>query len=85
MSIGLYDADMMTYTLVPFNLEIMKLSAYYKRKRDIVLFSKQIEPDRYSKFYYCKDYNDFNFPNFNKFNKSKDLFMDSSLLCLFEL
>lgn len=32
MSIGLMDADMTTFGVVPFNLEIMKLSSYYKKK-----------------------------------------------------
>jgi hypothetical protein len=31
MSIGLYDVDMNTYKLVPFNLELMKIAAYYKK------------------------------------------------------
>ena len=33
MSVGLYDMDMATYTLVPFNLELMKLSAYYNGRQ----------------------------------------------------
>ena len=32
MSVGIYDADLSTFALVPFNLEAMKLSAYYKKK-----------------------------------------------------
>ena len=39
MSVGMYDMDMATYTLVPFNLELMKLSAYYKKKREVVILS----------------------------------------------
>ena len=34
MSVGLYDLDMKTYTQVPANLEIAKLSSYYKGKRE---------------------------------------------------
>ena len=30
MSVGIMDADISTYLLVPFNLEVMKMSAYYK-------------------------------------------------------
>ena len=30
--IGLYDADMIKYTHVLFNLDLMKLSTYYKNK-----------------------------------------------------
>ena len=32
MSVGIMDADLCAYRLVPFNLEAMKLSAYYKQK-----------------------------------------------------
>lgn len=62
MSIGLMDADMATYTLVPFNLEIMKLSAYYKKRGEVVILSPQFTPDRHQKFYYRKDWNDGKFP-----------------------
>ena len=58
MSIGLMDADMAKYTLVPFNLEIMKLSAYYKKKGEIVILSPFFTPDRHQKFFYRKDYDD---------------------------
>ena len=58
MSIGLMDADMAKYTLVPFNLEIMKLSAYYKKKGEIVILSPSFTPDRHQKFFYRKDYDD---------------------------
>ena len=62
MSIGIMDADMSTYTLVPFNLEVMKLSAYYKRKREIVVLSPSFTPDRHQKFFYRKDYDDGEYP-----------------------
>ena len=39
MSVGLYDMDMKTYKQVPINLEMAKLSSYYKRKREIVAMS----------------------------------------------
>lgn len=58
MSIGLYDADMVAYTLVPFNLELMKLSSYYKKRGEIVLMSSEFHPDRHQKFFYRKDYDD---------------------------
>lgn len=61
MSIGLYDEDYIIYHQVPFNLEIMKLSSYYKSKREIVGLSSSFSPERYSKFYYRKDYYDDNF------------------------
>ena len=62
MSIGLYDMDMASYTLVPFNLELMKLSAYYKKKREVVILSPHFTPERHQKFFLRKDFNDGNFP-----------------------
>lgn len=62
MSIGLMDADIAKYHLVPFNLEIMKLSAYYKRRGEIVILAPSFEPERNKEFIYRKDYNDGDFP-----------------------
>lgn len=62
MSVGIMDADMSTYTLVPFNLEVMKLSAYYKKKGEVVILSPSFTPERNTKFFYRKDYNDGEFP-----------------------
>lgn len=62
MNIGLYDADMATYTNIPFNLELMKLSSYYKDKNEIVHLSPFFLPDKFSKFIYRKDYSDNVFP-----------------------
>lgn len=63
MSIGCYDADMQKYVHVPLNLELMKLSSYYKKKGEIVSLAPNFTPERYSKFFYRKDYQD------NDFNK----------------
>ena len=62
MSIGIMDADMSSYILVPFNLEVMKLSAYYKKKGEIVTLSPSFTPEKNTKFFYRKDYNDGEFP-----------------------
>ena len=62
MSVGIYDADLSTYKLVPFNLEAMKLSAYYKKQGEIVVLSPQFTPEKNTKFIYRKDYNDGVFP-----------------------
>lgn len=62
MSIGIYDMDLDTYTFVPYNLEAMKISAYYKRKREIVILSPSLTPERHEKFFIRKDYDDGNFP-----------------------
>ena len=68
MSIGLYDADMMKYINVPFNLEIMKLSSYYKRRGEIVILSPTFSPERNKKFIYRKDYDDGTFSDFTQYN-----------------
>jgi len=62
MSVGLMDGDFTNYILVPFNLEVMKLSAYYKKKREIVVLAKEFEPEYYTKFIYRKDYTDQIYP-----------------------
>jgi hypothetical protein len=56
------DADMSAYLLVPFNLEVMKLSTYYKKKGEIVVLSPSFTPHRNTKFIYRKDYDDGDFP-----------------------
>lgn len=62
MSVGLYDMDMATYTLVPFNLELMKLSSYYKRRGEIVVLSPSFSPERHKNFFLRKDYDDGKYP-----------------------
>lgn len=62
MSIGLYDLDMANYCPVPFNLELMKLSSYYKKKREIVNLSPSFSPEMYTSFIIRKDYYDGIFP-----------------------
>lgn len=61
MSIGCYDADMQKYLHVPYNLELMKLSTYYKRKGEIVSLAPIFRPARYTKFLYRKDFDDGDF------------------------
>lgn len=57
MSYGLYDGDLKLYPSVPvFNLELMKLSTYYKRKRQIVSFTPRFIPERYSNYLVRQDY-----------------------------
>lgn len=71
MSVGLMDQDMTTYLLVPFNLEIMKLSAYYKKRKEIVVLSQEFSPEKHTKFFYRKDYEDGIYPP--KMYKAKNL------------
>lgn len=61
-TLGLYDEDAERYVHTVFNLEIMKLSSYYKRKREIVTMAPSFCPDKYTNFIYRKDYNDGEFP-----------------------
>jgi hypothetical protein len=63
MSVGIHDADLTTFGLVPFNLEAMKLSAYYKKKGEIVVFSPYFNPEKNSLFIFRKDYDDGRYPN----------------------
>ena len=63
-TIGLFDVDMHKYIHVPFNLELMKLSSYYKKKREIVALAPELDFERYSKFILRKDFNDGDFPSF---------------------
>ena len=57
MSYGLYDGDLQFYPQVPFfNLELMKLSSYYKRRREIVSLSLDFKPNMYSHFLIRQDY-----------------------------
>jgi hypothetical protein len=62
MNIGLYDADMQTYIHVPFNLELMKISSYYKRHNHLVTFMHNLRPDLYGSVFYFKDYFDGIYP-----------------------
>lgn len=58
ISIGCYDEDMNRYTQVPFNLELMKISSYFKKRGEIVSLAPIFKPERYGTFYYRKDYED---------------------------
>lgn len=53
--VGLYDLDYATFGLVPFNLELMKYSSYYKSQNRIVNLAPTFAPDRYKKFIVHKD------------------------------
>ena len=52
MNIGLWDDDVEYYFPMIFNLELMKISSYYKKKREIVTYMpsrnvfKSIRPQR---------------------------------------
>ena len=52
MSIGLYDDDFMRYAPVCFNLDLMKLSTYYKRKKEVAMSAISIPKCQYQ---FCND------------------------------
>ena len=57
MSYGLYDGDLKLYPRVPFfNLELMKLSTYYRNRRELVTLSTEFKPQMYSNFIVRQDY-----------------------------
>ena len=57
MSYGLYDGDLKLYPKTPFfNLELMKLSTYYKNKREIVSLAPDFTPQKYTNFIVRQDY-----------------------------
>lgn len=63
MSVGIYDADNAKYTHTVFNLEAMKLAAYYKKAGEIVTLMPQFDPSRHTKVIYRKDYDDGEYPS----------------------
>ena len=56
MSYGLYDGDLQFYPIPFYNLELMKLSSYYKHKREIVGLSPDFSPQKYSNFIVRQDF-----------------------------
>lgn len=58
MIINIIDGDMIKYHQTPFNIDLMKIAAYYKKRRDIVVMTPFIDLDKYSKIVYYKDYYD---------------------------
>ena len=63
MIYGFYDIDFMNYTVIPFNLDLMKLSAYHKRRRDMVILTTEFIPDKFKNYYFFKDYDDGRLPD----------------------
>jgi len=55
MSVGIYDADLSTQQTINFKIEILKLSAYYKRQREIVSMPNIFQPERYTLNFFYKD------------------------------
>lgn len=70
MSVGILDADLYQHGAVPFNLDVMKLSSYYKKNRELVSLTPYFCPEKYSKYIVRKDIYDDDFRGFD-FSKSK--------------
>ncbi len=62
MSIGLYDHDSSRYGATFFNLELMKMSTYYKKHNELTTFVMALDLDKYTKTFLRKDYDDGVFP-----------------------
>ena len=62
MSIGLFDGDLAVYKNVCFNLELMKMATYYRKKGEVVALTTTFSPDKYSRFIFRKDYDDGVYP-----------------------
>lgn len=58
MSIGCFDDDIYIYGILPFNLELMKISTFFKKRGEIVSLAPAFAPYRYTTFYYRKDFYD---------------------------
>lgn len=56
MIVGLYDQDLANLGFCPPNLDLMKISSYYKRQRDIVSLTPSIAPHEFTEYYYVQDY-----------------------------
>lgn len=57
MRIGLIDGDLTSKFTNILNIDLMKINAYYKGRRDIVsLLSKKDELSKFSKLFYYRDY-----------------------------
>lgn len=70
-TIGLLDWDLTHHKQpIMFNLELMKLSSYYKGRRHIVKMLDKFDDSRYSKIILRKDYQDDFYPS-NIFNNEK--------------
>lgn len=57
-TILVYDWDFFHYSSVIPNLECAKYAAYQKRKKEIVVFNNDLNPERYSQVFFRKEYDD---------------------------
>lgn len=68
MSVGLLDADLYQHGAVPFNLDLMKLSTYFKKNKELVSLTHYFCPEKYSKYVVRKDIFDNDFKGFDLAN-----------------
>ena len=65
--IALYDRDFIERPIdALYNLQLMKLSTYYKQRREIVLLSTSLLPGRHQRTFVRKDYDNGKFPTYDK-------------------
>lgn len=53
-----YDYDFFHYSTIIPNLECAKFSAYNKKHRQIITFNPQFQPEKYTKTFFRKEYDD---------------------------
>lgn len=69
MIIGLFDYDIYKNETKIFNLELMKMATYYKKKGIITTLSPLFKPENYTKFYIQSDYLNYDLPkNITKYD-----------------
>lgn len=57
MSMGLYDADLFNYHYFTLpNIDLMKISQYYRNQNELVAQPRKFEPERYSSSFYFQDF-----------------------------
>lgn len=66
MSVGLYDADMAKYAPICFNIDLMKLAAYYKKNHQLVIMTPEFTPYKHTNYFFRQDYNDGIFPDISQ-------------------
>ena len=60
--IAVHDADFFKYEHVIPNLECAKIVEYYRQHKEITLLTPIMEPARFTKFFYRKEYDDGEYP-----------------------
>ena len=62
-TILVYDWDFFHYPSVIPNLECAKYAAYQKQNKEIIVFNNNLDPSKYTKVFFRKEYDDGNYTN----------------------